>query len=64
MFKSFFPSPKLFFLSVLVYSGICVALWYGFREQMGAMLGFDLSPAEPVIGLGHFATDEFQLFYL
>ncbi|MGD2172507.1 MAG: peptide antibiotic transporter SbmA [Gammaproteobacteria bacterium] len=64
MFKSFFPSPKLFFLSVLVYSGICVAVWYGFREQMGAMLGFDLSPAAPVIGLGHFVTDGFLLFYL
>ena len=64
MFKSFFPSPKLFFLSVLVYAGVCVAVWYGFREQMGALLGFDLSPAKPVIGLGHFVTDGFLLFYL
>ena len=64
MFKSFFPSPKLFFLSVLVYMGLCVAVWYGFREQMGALLGFDLTPAKPVIGLGHFFTDEFLLFYL
>ncbi|HKJ53881.1 MAG TPA: peptide antibiotic transporter SbmA [Gammaproteobacteria bacterium] len=64
MFKSFFPSPKLFFLSVVVYAGVCVAVWYGFREQIGAMLGFDLSSAEPVIGLGHFVTDEFLLFYL
>jgi peptide/bleomycin uptake transporter len=64
MFKSFFPNPKLFFLSVLVYTGLCVAVWYGFREQMGAMLGFDLSDGTPVIGLGHFVTDEFLLFYL
>jgi peptide/bleomycin uptake transporter len=64
MFKSFFPSPKLFFLSVLVYAGVCVAFWYGFRESMGAMLGFDLSSSAPVIGLGHFVTDEFLLFYL
>ncbi len=64
MFKSFFPKPKLFFLSVVVYSAICVAIWYGFREQMGAILGFDLSSEKPVIGLGHFATDEFLLFYL
>ena len=64
MFKSFFPNPKLFFLSVLVYTGLCVAVWYGFREQMGAMLGFDLSEGAPVIGLGHFVTDEFLLFYL
>ena len=64
MFKSFFPNPKLFFLSVLVYAGLCVAVWYGFREQMGAMLGFDLSEGAPVIGLGHFVTDGFLLFYL
>jgi len=64
MFKSFFPNPRLFFLSVVVYAAICVAVWYGFREQLGALLGFDLSPAAPVIGLGHFATDEFLLFYL
>ncbi len=64
MFKSFFPNPRLFFLTVVVYAAICVAVWYGFREQLGALLGFDLSPAAPVIGLGHFATDEFLLFYL
>jgi len=64
MFKSFFPNPRLFFLSVIVYAGVCVAVWYGFREQAGAMLGFDLSSDRPVIGLGHFVTDEFLLFYL
>ncbi len=64
MFKSFFPSPKIFFLSVVVYAAICSALWYGFNEQLGAMLGFDLSSGQPVIGLGHFVTDSFLLFYL
>jgi peptide/bleomycin uptake transporter len=64
MFKSFFPSPKSFFLSVVVYAAICSAFWYGFNEQIGAMLGFDLSPGKPVIGLGHFVSDSFLLFYL
>ncbi len=64
MFKSFFPNPRYFFLSVVIYSAACVAVWYGFKEQMGAMLGFDLSETEPVIGLGHFVTDSFLLFYL
>ena len=64
MFESFFPRPKLFFLSVAVYTGLCVFVWYGFNEQIGALLGFDLSPAPPVIGLGHFVTDSFLLFYL
>ena len=63
MFKSFFPNPKLFFTSVVVYSAICSAIWYGFNEQIGAFFGFDLEPSQPVIGLGHFVTDSFLLFY-
>jgi len=64
MFRSFFPNPKIFFLSVVFYSGICSFIWYGFNEQIGAVIGLDLSAAEPVIGLGHFLTDSFLLFYL
>ena len=64
MFESFFPRPKLFFLSVVVYAGICSFVWYGFNTQIGEFLGFDLGPAQPVIGLGHFLTDSFLLFYL
>ena len=64
MFKSFFPNPRLFFFSVVAYSAICSFIWYGFNEQIGEFLGFDLSPAEPVIGLGHFVTDSFLLFYI
>ncbi len=63
MFKSFFPSPKLFFLSVVGYSAICAFVWYGFNEQIGVFFGLDLSEQPPVIGLGHFATDSFLLFY-
>ena len=64
MFKSFFPNPRLFFLSVVVYSGICSFIWYSYNEHIGGFLGFDLAPAAPVIGLGHFITDSFLLFYL
>lgn len=64
MFKSFFPNPKLFFLSVVIYSAICSAIWYGFNEEIGAFLGFDLVTETTVIGLGHFVTDSFLLFYL
>jgi len=64
MFKSFFPSPRTFFISVVGYSAVCAFLWYGFNEQIGSALGFDLDTAEPVIGLGHFMTDSFLLFYL
>lgn len=64
MFKSFFPNPRLFFLSVVAYSALCSFIWYGFNEQIGAFLGFDLSSSTPVIGLGHFVTDSFLLFYI
>lgn len=64
MFKSFFPNPRLFFSSIVVYAAICSSIWYGFNEQIGAFLGFNLEPAEPVIGLEFFVTDSFLLFYI
>ena len=64
MFESFFPRPKMFFLSVVIYAGLCSFVWYSFNEHIGAVLGFDLTSSEPVIGLGHFLTDSFLLFYI
>ena len=64
MFKSFFPSPKYFFLSIVIYAALCCFIWYGFNTQIGEFLGFDLSEQPPVIGLGFFITDSFLLFYL
>ena len=63
MFKSFFPNPKLFFLSVLLFAGGASAIWYGFNEQMANLIGLDISDTQPVIGLGHFVTNSFLLFY-
>ena len=64
MFKSFFPNPKWFFLSVLIWGGLTTIFWYAFKLQIGALLGLDLSESEPVIGLGFFITDSFLLFYI
>ncbi len=66
MFQSFFPRPKLFFLSVVVWSAIATALWYGGASGWGAALGLGASPegAEPVLGLGYFVTPEFIWFYI
>ncbi len=63
MFKSFFPNPKLFFLSVVFFSGLSSALWYGFNGEMATLVGLDITDEQPVIGLGHFVTDSFLLFY-
>jgi len=63
MFKSFFPNPRLFFTTVAIYAGLCCFVWYEWSEQIGRLIGLDLSVKEPVIGLGHFLTDSFLLFY-
>jgi peptide/bleomycin uptake transporter len=63
MFKSFFPNPKPFFWSVVIYAAFCSTIWYGFNVQIGQFFGFDLTESKPVIGLGHFVTDSFLLFY-
>ena len=64
MFKSFFPNPRLFFTTVAIYAGLCCFIWYEFNEKIGHYVGLDLSKKEPVIGLGHFLTDSFLLFYV
>ena len=66
MFTSFFPRPKLFFLSLLAYTALVVVVWYvaGDTLRTAVGLGETMDPDSPVIGLGHFATDEFLFFYL
>ncbi|MFT7671641.1 MAG: peptide/bleomycin uptake transporter [Gammaproteobacteria bacterium] len=63
MFKSFFPNPKVFFLSLIVYAGLSCFIWFGYSEVIGGWLGLELAESEPVIGSGHFFTDSFLLFY-
>lgn len=63
MFKSFFPSPKAFFLSLLFFASIACGIWYGFSQNIADFIGLDISQKEPVIGLGHFITNQFLLFY-
>ena len=68
MFKSFFPNPRLFFPSVVIWSAIGVLIWYTIGDEIGNFFGFDLRPAEegeaPEIGLIHFVTPEFLWFYV
>jgi peptide/bleomycin uptake transporter len=65
MFNSFFPTPKLFFISVLVWSAVCIAIWYGVGTQISTAIGLGVAAdAPPVIGLGHFTTPDFIWFYL
>ncbi len=66
MFKSFFPNPKLFFSSVVLWSLVSIAIWYAFGEQAGAMFGMPpvSSAAPPVVGVSTFWSPAFLWFYI
>lgn len=64
MFKSFFPTPNLFFLSVVAWSTITIFCWFVFKVDIGTFLGFEGMEEPAPIGIGHFYTSEFKLFYL
>lgn len=64
MFRSFFPNPKIFFSSLVLWSIISISIWYSFNQEIGQFLGFAMEQSKPVIGLGHFVTDSFLMFYL
>ncbi len=64
MFKSFFPDSRWFWPSVILWSVICCGVWFQFSTVIGAAVGLDMAEKEPVIGLGHFVTDSFKLFYV
>ncbi|MCF6367483.1 peptide antibiotic transporter SbmA [Rhizobium halophilum] len=63
MFKSFFPQPKLLFLSLVIWSALAVAFWYGFFSDYGASLGM-VAPETPSINLGFFVTPDYLWFYM
>lgn len=66
MFTSFFPKPKLFFISVAVWSLAAILLWYFGIRELGAVFGLPpAAPNEPIIiGLGYFVTKPFLWFYI
>lgn len=66
MFVSFFPKPKLFFLSAVLWSIIAVIFWYSIGEQLGATFGMPPVPADapPAVGVSTFWSGPFIWFYL
>jgi peptide/bleomycin uptake transporter len=63
MFLSFFPRPRLFFLSAALWASLCVVAWYAAGRPLGARLGFG-PPAQPVIGVALFWSRPFLWFDL
>jgi peptide/bleomycin uptake transporter len=66
MFKSFFPNPKWFFGSLILWFVINLVLWYSGGESWGSYLGFaeGYATAELPIGISRFWTASFLWFYL
>ncbi|WP_168418211.1 MULTISPECIES: peptide antibiotic transporter SbmA [Acinetobacter] len=66
MFKSFFPNPKWFFISLLLWFSINLALWYSGGSAWGSWIGFPegYAEAELPIGVSRFWSPAFLWFYL
>ncbi|MBJ9986289.1 peptide antibiotic transporter SbmA [Acinetobacter sp. S40] len=66
MFKSFFPKPKWFFLSLIFWFVINIVLWYAGGKEWGEFLGFSkgYAEAELPIGVSRFWSPAFLWFYL
>lgn len=65
MFHSFFPQPKLFFTSSVLWMLVCIAIWYTVGESAGVALGYGplAEGAEPPIGLDFFVLPDNLFFY-
>jgi peptide/bleomycin uptake transporter len=66
VFISFFPYPRLFLWSAVLWAVTAIAIWYGFGEQLRAALGVfaPASNAAPIIGVAVFWSPQFLWFYV
>jgi peptide/bleomycin uptake transporter len=66
VFVSFFPRPKLFFLSALAWSIVAVIFWFTVGEGLGAYFGLPPAAADapPIIGISVFWSTPFLWFYI
>ena len=66
MFKSFFPNPKWFFISLIVWFIVNLSLWYSGGSGWGRWIGFPTgyADADLVIGVSRFWSPAFLWFYL
>jgi peptide/bleomycin uptake transporter len=63
VFVSFFPAPRLFFWSAILWSATCIALWYLGGRALGDSLGFGIPEAGLPIGVERFWSGSFLWFY-
>ena len=66
MFVSFFPSPRAFFWSAVLWTLAAVLFWFFVASDMGALIGLPNPPADtpPIIGVSKFVSAPFLWFYI
>lgn len=66
MFKSFFPAPRAFFLSVVAWLSFNLILWYAGGKTWGTFLGWAQGYAEApsALGVSRFWSPAFLWFYI
>ena len=66
MFKSFFPNPRLFFWSAVVWGLAAVLFWFFVAKNAGHFIGLPNPPdgTEPVVGVLTFISAPFIWFYI
>lgn len=66
MFVSFFPRPKLFFLTAIGWTVFVMVIWYAFGDQISTAIGLAVEDpnAPPIIGVEVFWSPPFLFFYL
>ena len=66
MFVSFFPKPRLFFISAVVWALVAVLLWFIVGEHLGALLGMGSPPpgTPPDIWPSRFIQPSYLWFYI
>lgn len=66
MFVSFFPKPKLFFISAVVWGLALVVLWFAWAKGFGTTIGMGPPDpnAPPILTPVVFLTPEYLWFYL
>ncbi|WP_110733855.1 MULTISPECIES: peptide antibiotic transporter SbmA [unclassified Rhizobium] len=66
MFVSFFPYPRYFFPSVVIWTMLAIAAWYAGGSAFGGLIGLPPLPpgTEPVIGVSVFWSPPFLWFYI
>ncbi|MGB8819373.1 MAG: peptide antibiotic transporter SbmA [Rhizobiaceae bacterium] len=63
MFRSFFPEPRLFFISLVFWAVVCITGWYTIGPMIAGGLGL-LDTGEPAIGPERFWSPSFLWFYI